>query len=91
MIQEFYNKYFKDSQIKEEEIKLICSSPFIMMKDLLNRDILKDIRFQYFGLFEFSKIRAKYVLKSIEKSYRDGLLSERKYLERKKVLEKYES
>lgn len=89
-IEDFYNKEGHKYNISLEECKLICSSPFKLAKEVLNRGLLKNIRFQYLGTFEVMKRRVKYSLQSLENNFKENKISEKRYLERKKVLENYE-
>jgi len=89
LIEEFYNIKGKNYSVSIEECKLICNSPFKFVKEILNRGILKNIRLQYFGVFEVSSSRVKYSKKSLEESYAKGLIPEKRYKERKEVLNNY--
>lgn len=86
-INEFYNKEIKDKfDISEEECKLICLAPFKMIRLVMSEGTLKDIRLQYFGLFKVNASRVKYSLKNLEKKFKEGQVSEERYLKRKQVL-----
>ena len=89
LIEEFYNAEGKDYNISLEECKLICNSPFKFVKEILGRGILKNIRLQYFGVFEVSSSRVKYSKKTLEENYNKGLISEKRYKERKETLNNY--
>jgi hypothetical protein len=91
LIEEFYNIEGKNYNISLEECKLICNSPFKFVKEIFSRGMLKNIRLQYFGVFEVSSSRVKYSSKTLEESYTKGLISEKRYKERKEILDKYES
>jgi hypothetical protein len=90
-IEEYYELSEFNDSIDIEEFRLICSSPFKMVRKAFTSGILRDIRLQYFGVFEVSKSRIKYSRSVIEENYKNGLISERRYLERLKVLDSYES
>lgn len=59
LIEEFYNVEGKNYNVSLEECKLICNAPFKFVKEILGRGILKNIRLQYFGVFEVSSSRVK--------------------------------
>ena len=91
LIEEFYNVEGKNYNVSLEECKLICNAPFKFVKEILGRGILKNIRLQYFGVFEVSSSRVKYSRKTLEENYNKGLISEKRYKERKEILENYEN
>ena len=91
LIEEFYeeNKHiYPDLSI--DEFKIICNSPFKFTKQVINRGILKNIRFQYFGVFEVMPSRVKYSLKTLENNYKTDKITEERYNKRKEILEAYE-
>lgn len=90
LIEKFYNSEAHKYDITLEECKLICNSPFKFVKEILNSGILKNIRLQYFGVFEASSSRIKYSKKNLEESYNKGNISEKRYAMRKKLLDRYE-
>ena len=90
LIEEFYeeNKHtYPDLSISE--FRLICNSPFNFVKQVINRGILKNIRFQYFGVFEVMPSRVKYSLKTLEENFKANKITEKRYNKRKEILEKY--
>ena len=92
LIEEFYeeNKHiYPDLSINE--FKLICNSPFKFTKEVINRGTLKNIRFQYFGVFEVMPSRVKYSLKTLEENYKSKKITEDRYNKRKEILENYEN
>ena len=91
VIEEFYKQqeHLHDS-ISINELRLICSSPFKFTKEVINRGTLKNIRLQYFGVFEVSPSRVKYSLKTLEKNYEEGKITIERYNKRKEILESYE-
>ena len=91
LIESFYKKEKDNLNISLEECNLICSAPFKFIKEMLNKGKLRNIRFQYFGVFRLSTSRLKHTLDSLERDYKKGTISEERYLERKKILEKYET
>lgn len=91
LIEEFYeeNKH-KYSDIPFSEFTSICNSPFKFIREVINRGLLKNIRLQYFGVFEVMPSRVKYSLQSLENNYTKGVVSEKRYKERKEILSNYE-
>ena len=90
LIEEFYeeNKYiYPDLSISE--FRLICNSPFKFTKEVINRGTLRNIRFQYFGVFEVMPSRVKYSLKTLEENFKTNKISEERYNKRKEILERY--
>ena len=92
LIEEFYeeNKH-KYSDIPLSEFTSICNSPFKFIREVINRGLLKNIRLQYFGVFEVMPSRVKYSLQSLENNYTKGVVSEKRYKERKEILSNYEN
>lgn len=88
---EEYFEIVKDKyDIDLEHFKIICTSPFKFLKEIMSSGVLKNIRFQYLGNFEVSSGRVKYSKKSLQENFDKGLISERRYKERMKVLDNYE-
>ena len=91
LIEEFYeeNKHiYPDLSINE--FRLICNSPFKFTKEVINRGTLRNIRFQYFGIFEVMPSRVKYSLKTLEENFKSKKITEDRYNKRKEILEAYE-
>lgn len=91
LIKEFHKEKGEELGISLELCEEVCKSPFIFVKEVMNSGILKNIRFKYLGLFEVSASRVKYSKKTLEEKYAKGLVSEKRYQERIKVLSNYES
>lgn len=87
IIEDYYNEIKNEYDISYEEFKLICTSPFKMLKESLNKHEFVDFRFKYLGTFTVSKNRIKYSLKSLDKKLSKGTISNKMYEERKKQLE----
>lgn len=68
MIEEFYETIKDKHNISLEECKLICNSPFKLVKEILNKGYLLPIRLKYFGIFAVSQIRLKYSIKKKNES-----------------------
>ena len=91
LIEEFYEEVkhiYPDLSI--DEFRIICNSPFSFAKQIINRGTLKDIRFQYFGVFEVMPSRVKYSLKTLEENFKSKKITEDRYNKRKEILEVYE-
>ena len=90
LIEEFYEEVkhiYPDLSINE--FRIICNSPFSFAKQVINRGTLKNVRFQYFGVFEVMPSRVKYSLKTLEENFKNNKISEDRYLKRKAILERY--
>ena len=90
LIEEFYEEVkhiYPDLSINE--FRLICNSPFKFTKEVINRGTLRNIRFQYFGVFEVMPSRVKYSLKTLEENFKSKKITEDRYNKRKEILEKY--
>ena len=90
-IEEYYNNSEYYDVIPFEEFKLMCTSPFKMVRKVFTNGKLIDIRLQYYGVFEVSTSRLKYSKKMVEQNFENRLISERKYNERMSVLNSYEN
>ena len=91
VIEKFYEQeksFYPD--LSFTEFKLICSSPFKFTKEVINRGTLKNVRLQYFGIFEVMPSRVKYSLKTLENNYEAGKITEERYNKRKEILGNYE-
>lgn len=91
VIEQFYQEEGNKFGITLEECKLVCNAPFKLIKEVMSRGLLKNIRLQYFATFEVSGSRVNYNLKSLEESYSNGTISETRYNARKEILTSYES
>lgn len=91
LVEEFYEE-IKNTypDISLNEFRIICNSPFKFTKEVINRGTLKNVRLQYFGIFEVMPSRVKYSLKTLENNYKTGKIIEERYNKRKEILERYE-
>ena len=91
LIEEFYEetKHLYPS-LSISEYRIICNSPFSFAKQIINRGTLRNIRFQYFGVFEVMPSRVKYSLKTLEENFKSKKITEDRYNKRKEILEVYE-
>lgn len=92
LVEEFYEE-IKNTypDLSLTEFKLICNSPFKFTKEVINRGTLKNVRLQYFGVFEVMPSRVKYSLQKLEENYKEKKISEERYNKRKEILENYEN
>lgn len=91
LIEEFYEetKHLYPN-LSVNEYRIICNSPFSFVKQVINRGTLRNIRFQYFGVFEVMPSRVKYSLKTLEENFKTKKITEDRYNKRKEILEAYE-
>ena len=91
LIREFYEetKHLYPN-LSINKYRIICNSPFSFVKQVINRGTLRNIRFQYFGVFEVMPSRVKYSLKTLENNYKTDKITEERYNKRKEILEAYE-
>ena len=91
VIEEFYKQQEQiHDSISLSEFRLICNSPFKFTKEVINRGTLKNIRLQYFGVFEVMPSRVKYSLKTLTENFKSNKITEDRYNKRKEILEKYD-
>ena len=92
LIEEFYEetKHLYPN-LSVNEYRIICNSPFSFVKQVINRGTLRNIRFQYFGVFEVMPSRVKYSLKTLEENFKTKKITEDRYNKRKEILENYEN
>lgn len=87
-LQEFYDKNVDKEKFPDfEQFKLACSSPYRYMRLNMTNGILDDFRFIFLGSFQLSKRRIKYAVKNLEKKFKEGKISETRYLIKKKALD----
>ena len=90
-IEQYYEQVRKQyPNITLEHFKLICTAPFKQVKRVMSSGILRDIRLQFLGVFEVSQSRVKYSRKTLTENFENNLISEKRYLDRLKVLNSYE-
>lgn len=90
-IEEFYNEmkeYYPDLTLSD--FNEICRTPFKYVKQVMSSGELKDIRLQYFGVFEVSPSRVKYNKKILKKNFEKGIVSENRYNKKMNILNNYE-
>jgi|SRR6187402_3647511 len=89
-IEQYYEEVKDKYDLDLEHFKIICNSPFVLLKRIMTLGIMKNMRFQYFGNFEVSASRVKYSKIQLIKNYENQLISKHRYEERIKVLNNYE-
>jgi len=91
-IEEYYNEV-KDlyPDITLAQFSDICRTPFKFVKQVISSGTLENIRLQYFGVFEVSDSRVKYNRKILEENFKKGIISEDRYIKKKKILDNYET
>ena len=91
LIEEFYEtEKHSYPNLSINEFRNICNSPFKFTKQVINRGTLRNIRFQYFGVFEVMPSRVKYSLKTLTENFKSNKITEDRYNKRKEILEAYE-
>lgn len=89
-IEEFYSSTDLKEHFTLEQMKQICSSPFSMLKRVMNSYELKEVRFEYFGVFTVSPSKVKYYKQNLINKYEKGGMSEEVFYKKIKVIEAYE-
>jgi len=90
-IEQYYEQVREQyPNIDLEHFKVICTAPFKQVKKVMSSGVLRNIRLQFLGVFEVSQSRVKYSKRSLQANYDNGLISEKRYTERMKVLNSYE-
>lgn len=90
LVEDFYEFYKESTTLDSGDFFRVCRAPFRHIKEEFSKGSLKPFRLQYLGTFSIPAHRVKYSLKCIEEKFNNGLMSEKKYLERKELLERYE-
>lgn len=90
LIEDFYSQSGLQDKLTLEEMGDICKSPFLFLKEKMSSGELRDIRFQYFGVFSVPAYKVKWSRKKLEEKYEDGLMSQKKYEQRSQTLRNYE-
>lgn len=91
-IEEYYSEV-KDRYVGVDfkQFKQICLSPFTLVRKVISEGSLKNIRLQYFAVFEASGSRIKYSKKTLEANYQRGVIPEERYIRRMNILNNYEN
>lgn len=72
------------------ELEVIADSTFKFVKDTMNSEVLKDIRFKYFGTFKVSQGKIFHGRKYIQENYDKGGMPDELYKRKIKMFESYE-
>jgi hypothetical protein len=67
----------KYPELSYEEVKEICHSPFVFLKDMMQREDLPEVRMKYLGVFRVYLNRAKYILDQLEQRKTSGSVGQR--------------
>lgn len=88
---EFYKENIdKNLELDFKDFDNVCRGPFRYIKDRMTEGDLEPYRLQYLGTFLIPESRIKYSNSTLDKKLKDGLISQRRYDERKKILSRYE-
>jgi hypothetical protein len=90
-IEEYFEMVKEDYDIDYNHFKIICGSPFRMLKNVVSQGLMKNVRLQYLGVFEVSAGRVKYQKRILEDKLNNGLIGVKKYEEKMKTLNRYEA
>ncbi len=93
VLEEFYEFYKgqagEDFQMDLGEFSRICRTPFRFLKKEMTDGTLDPYRLQYLGTFTIPESRIKFSHSTLDKKLSEGLISERRYKERKQLLNRY--
>ena len=67
-VEEYYETVKDRYNIPLDHFKIICTSPFKFLRNVISTGVLKNIRFQYFGNFEVCSSRVKFCKKTLEET-----------------------
>ena len=74
LYEEFYSTLPEEFQgIPFEEIKVIVSSQYKMLKDEMENGKFEPVRLKYLGVFQVMPNRAKFMLTNLEKKFKKQL------------------
>jgi hypothetical protein len=90
VIEEYFEEVGDQYNIDLQHFKLICNTPFRFVKKIMSSGVLENIRIQYLGIFKVSPSRVHYSKKTLQENFDNGLISEKRYTDRFKVLSNYE-
>lgn len=91
-IQEYFDEISSEyPDIDYKEFEKICRGPFKFTKEVMSSGKLKNIRLQYFGVFEVSKGRINYIKDQLEVNLKEGKISKEKYDKKMTILNSYEN
>lgn len=90
LLEEFYSiikEQYPD--LNFEQVKEICFSPWLFVKEVMESGSLEGIRLKYFGTFQVYPGRAKAMLKRNEEKFNKGHIKEKRYLQIKEMITNY--
>lgn len=91
-IQEYFDEISPEyPDIDYKEFEKICRGPFKFIKEVMSSDKLKNIRLQYFGVFEISRGRINHVKKQLDINLKEEKISKEKYNRKMTILNSYEN
>lgn len=90
IVKDYWEETKNLHDISYEEFKKICYAPFEMVRDVMSSGVLKDIRFKFLGIFKVSESRVKYSKKSLKDNLDKGVISQKRYEDKIKVLGNYD-
>ena len=92
-LEEFYEYYKgkagKDFQMDFGDFCRVCRTPFRFLKKEMTDGTLDPYRLQYLGTFTIPENRIKFSHTTLDNKLKDGLISERRYKERKQLLNRH--
>lgn len=88
--EEFYQQIREDyPDLTLEQVKDICNSPWLFLKRKMESGDLPTMRLKYFGTFQVYQGRAKNMLNSLNKRFKDNTIDHKQYFKLKKMIEKF--
>lgn len=90
LYKEFYDKE-KDNypDLDFKSMRDLIKTPWIFLKRSMEDGFLCSVRFKYFGVFNVYKGRVKFMRKRTEENFKKGYITEEKYKEYTKILDRY--
>lgn len=82
-------RFARSSGLDEQVVNEVILSFFSYFKECMKSEDLYDIRLKGFGVFTPSSRRLKYALKDLENKKAKGLISEKRYEEKKRFINGY--
>lgn len=80
LIEEFYQQEkSKYPGLTKQQFKDICFGPWEFFKEEMKSGELPEIRFKYFGVFKVYEGRAKNLLNTLEKNFKENKITDKRY------------
>lgn len=90
LMSEFYQEIKKDyPDIDYNQLKDICFGPWMFLKQEMESGDLRDVRFEFFGVFTVHEKRVQGMLNVNNKLLETGKLSQNKFNQYKEMYDKY--